>query len=122
MKLKQFGKDHWSTFAYAECCAVDYHGHLDNRRLRVNEEKRPIRSNGLGWEPKYGTFDKDGNIPDPSHDDIDCLDELEAEGLIEQIGTLLNPVVRLTEKGMEVATKLRQHKMNGGQFSTYILA
>lgn len=121
MKLEQFGKDHWSTFAYAECCCVDNRGRLDNRRLRINEGKRPIKSNGLGWDPRYGTMVKDGSIPDSAHDDIDCLDDLERAGLIEQIGTLINPVVKLTKRGMRVAAKLREHKATGGQFATFPL-
>ena len=62
MEIKIFGKDHWSTFAYVETCCVDNMGRLDIRRLRINEAKRPIRSNGLGWNPKYGTRIKDGSI------------------------------------------------------------
>lgn len=119
MEIEQFGKDHWSVFAYSECCCVDSNHRLDNRRLRVNEAKRPIRSNGLGWDGKYGTRVKQGGIPDSSHDDIDCLDDLEKAGLIEQIGTLINPAVRLTKKGMRIAAKLRQHKATGGQFATF---
>jgi len=117
--VAQFGKDHWSTFAYAETCCVDNRGRLDIRRLRVNESKRPIRSNGLGWQPSWGTRTKDGKIPDPTHDDIDCLDDLEREGLIEWIGTLINPAVKLTDKGKVVAAALRRHKADGGQFSTF---
>ena len=119
INTNDFGKDHWSTFAYAECCCVDNRGMLDNRRLRVNENKRPIRSNGHGWSPEYGTRLKGGLIPDPSHDDIDCLDDLESNGLIEQIGTLINPVVRITDKGAKMASLLRIHKSKGGQFSTF---
>jgi len=120
MELKQFGKDHWSTFAYAEYCCVDSRGMLDNRRLRINENKRPIRSrsNGLGWDPKYGTRAKNGSIPDPEHDDIDCLEDLEREGFIE-FGTLANLTVKLTDEGKVVAAALRSHKADGGQFSTF---
>jgi len=117
-ELKDFGKDHWSTFAYAEICAVDNHGRMDIRRLRVNETKRPIRSNGLGWNPEYGTRDKQGNIPDTAHDDIDCLDDLEHIGLLVT-GTLVNPTAVLTELGKKVAHELRVHKMNGGQFREF---
>ena len=121
MKLEQFGKDHWSTFAYAECCCVDDKGRLNNVRLRINRNKHPVGGHAYGnpsWKPEYGTRIKGGGIPDPDHDDIDCLDDLEEVGLLEQ-GTMVNPVVKLTEKGMEVAAKLRQHKANGGQFGTF---
>ncbi len=121
MEIKQFGKDHWSLLAYCECSCVDNHGKLDIRRLRINEEKRPIRSNGLGWEPSYGTRQKQGGIPDPNHDDWDCLEELEREGFLEIIGTMINPAVTITERGRIVTTTLRQHKMNGDQFATFEL-
>lgn len=118
MNIKQFGKDHWSTFAYAECCCVDNRGRLDNDRLRINGNKHPVRD-GSRWLPRYGTRVKEGNVPNPDHDDIDCLDDLEDAGLLEQIGTMSNPVVRLTDKGYKVAALLRKHKSNGGQFGTF---
>ena len=121
MKLEQFGKDHWSAFAYAECCCVDNGGGLDNMRLRINQSRHPVGGNPYGnpsWKPEYGTRVKGGDIPDENHDDIDCLDDLEKVGLIEQ-GTMVNPVVKLTKKGYEVAAQLRKHKANGGQFGTF---
>lgn len=122
MEVKDWGKDHWSLLAYVECCCVDNKGHLDNRRMSVNEVKRPIRSNGFGWNPKWATRIKDGSIPDPAYDDLDCLDDLEREGLLEQMGTMLYPVVKLTDKGLKVAAELRAHKARGGQFSTFCLS
>ena len=122
MELKDFGTDHWSTFAYAETCCVDNHSSLDLRRLRVNEVKRPIRSNGFGWKPENATRIKGGCIPDPDHDDIDCLDDLEKAGLLEWIGTLINPAIKLTEKGVKVTSQLRKPKSYGGQFGTFVPA
>jgi len=113
VKLEQFGKDHWSTFAYAETCCVDNNGEMDNRRLRINEFKRPLRSNGLGWSQKYGTMVKGGNIPDPEHDDWDCLEGLENLGLLI-IVSLVNALVVLTDERNRVAGLLRSHKANGG--------
>ena len=116
--LNDFGKDHWSTFAYAECCCVDLKGRLDLRRLRMNSNKRPV-GNGGTWQPSYGSFVKGER--DPEHDDWDCLEDLEAEGLIEMVGTMVNPAVTLTERGYEIAGLLRKHKANGGQFGTFEL-
>ncbi|KKN76882.1 hypothetical protein LCGC14_0365330 [marine sediment metagenome] len=119
MKVKEFGKDHWSVLAYVETCCVDNKGRVDVRRLRINEYKRPIRSNGLGWNPKYGTRIKGGSIPDPSHDDWDCLEDLEQEELLELIGTMINPVFKLTDRGLRVASELREYKAKGGQFAAF---
>lgn len=122
-ELKDFGKDHWSTFAYAETCCVDNHGRMSLARLRVNTTKRPI-GNGTGyshgheWDPAWGTRNKQGDIPDPAHDDIDCLDDLERIGLLVT-GTLVNPTAVLTELGKKVVAELRVHKMNGGQFREF---
>ncbi len=116
MKTEVFGKDHWSTFAYVETCCVENHGELENIRLRINNSRHPV---GRGWDPKYGTRVKNGSIPDPDHDDLDCLDDLEDAGLIEQIGTMINPTIRLTERGFAIAGSLRRHKANGGQFATF---
>ncbi len=120
MKLEEFGKDHWSTFAYAETCCVDSKGRLDSSRLRINGNKHPLMGgNGTAWNPIYGTRAKDGKIPCPDHDDWDCLEELEREDLIEIVGTMINPVVKLTGKGIIVAGDLRRHKANGEQFATF---
>lgn len=118
MKIEQFGKDHWSTFAYAETCAVDHGGRLELRRLRMNSNKRPVGNGGM-WLPSCGSYVKGKR--DPEHDDWDCLEDLEAEGLLEMIGTIINPAVKLTKKGYAVASSLRMHKANGGQFGTFEL-
>jgi hypothetical protein len=118
-ELKDFGTDHWSTFAYADTCAVDYNGNIDISKLRVNELKRPIKSNGCGWKPEWGTRNNKGVITDHDHDDIDCLDDLEAIGLLKT-GTLVNQYVALTELGLKVIAELRLHKSKGGQYRNFV--
>lgn len=123
MELEDFGKDHWSVFAYAECCCVDHGGQMEHIRLRINRNKRPLGGSHymghlLGWDTKYGTRIKDGSIPDPQHDDWDCLEDLEREGLLEII-SMVNAFIRLTDEGQKVAEELRRHKMNSEQFSTF---
>ena len=34
--MVQWGKDHWSVFAYLECCAVDNKGIINNQHMRCN--------------------------------------------------------------------------------------
>lgn len=120
MNIEHFGKDHWSTFAYAETCCVDDRGRLVNERLRINGNTHPVRD-GSRWQASYGTRIRGGGIC-PDHDDIDCLDDLEEAGLLEQVGTMINPVIRFTDEGQAVAAKLRAHKMNGGNFATFEVA
>jgi hypothetical protein len=127
----EFGKDHWSLFAYCETRAVDYRGVLDPAHLRLkNSVLRGMnyRSMTNEWKPEYGTrlkgfwnedSSKNAHLQLSDHDDLDCLDDLEAEGLIEHVGTGLHPAIVMTKKGREVASELREHKANGGMFANF---
>lgn len=129
--IEQFGKDHWSLFAYVETRAVDYKGFLDIVHLRT--KNTAIATTLLGqnfWKPEYGTrlkgYFKTDDTKDDSkllrnHDDHDCLDDLEAAGLLENVGTLVNPYAELTKEGRRVASLLREHKSKGGQFAEFTL-
>lgn len=122
--ISTWGKDHWSLLAYIETRCVDYNGNLDMKHLRVNSKKRGY-SNGTGlrssWQDSWGTQMKNGVISDTQHDDIDVLEELEAEGFITNNLTNLNPLISLMDKGFEAIGKLRKHKANGGSFSAFNL-
>lgn len=133
--VEQFGKDHWSLLAYVETCCVDGHrgvGTIDYRRLRCNPHTHPLLSGSLRgprmWKPEYGTrlrgYWREDHTTNTSmlildHDDIDCLDDLVDAGLIE-IDSLINGFVRMTSKGMRIASAIREHKVHGGQFATFV--
>jgi hypothetical protein len=143
ISVSQFGKDHWSMLAYVEHCCVngmDGFGRLDRRRLRCIPAKRPMLAAALasdiGWKLEYSTrlkgFSQFEGRDDPEkaiaagvqlrdHDDWDCLDDLEAAGLVE-IQSLVNGVVNMTKRGSAVAGQLRAHKASGGQFADFSLA
>lgn len=141
VQIEDFGKDHWSLFAYLECRCVDNNGTVNGAHLRHNPAKRPavvgsdtsgipFMAVGKGWEPSYGTrlkgFWKEGGGTDPSrqlpdHDDIDCMEDLEAAGLVKDHGSGINPCIRLTKEGSRVAGLLREHKANGGNFAEFEL-
>ena len=74
------------------------------------------------WEPTYGTRlhgTRTGRVPQiKTHDDWDCLDDLEAAGLVEVL-SLVNGFVRMTENGLKTAHALREHKARGGVFATF---
>lgn len=132
--ITQFGKDHWTTFAYAETCVVDQQP-LDKRRIRCNDNTHRIHAvnrnpypGDIGpWEPKDGTrlfgfFDKrDPQLQLPNHDDWDCLNDLEAAGLLEVMSEAIARVV-LTEEGHKAAAALRVHKSKGGNFAGFTYA
>ena len=134
IKIEQFGRDHWSLFAYIETRIVDYKGVLDKNHLRIKEEVDTAGRTFFGpsheWNPDWGTrlkgfaIDKnyqeiDSSLKLPNHDDLDCFDDLESEGLIENFGSGLNPAAKLTKKGIKIVSKLREHKANGGNFSNF---
>lgn len=129
--MSDFGKDHWSMFAYAECCAVDGK-QLEHCRMRINPDHHVsvgrVMLDSPTWEPPYGTrlkgFWKDDKTTDstkqlPEHDDWDCVDDLEAAGLLD-VGTYINPNVKLTDLGHKIASELRKHKASGGRFATFV--
>ncbi len=117
---EKFGKDHWSTFAYLETLAVDNKGRPDNHRMRCDLDRHPAMDHaysGIGGQ-KYPTILAGGDeLPD--HDDWDCIDDLEAAGFVEQGGTGIHPVFKLTETGYRVAAALRKHKAEGGNFASF---
>lgn len=121
---KDFGKDHWSLFAYIETRCVDHGGILDKLHLRIKNSvvKHPTN---MGWKPQYGTrlsgYFKDNSRQLKNHDDLDCFDDLEEAGYIENMGTGLNPACKMTKLGYKVALKLRQHKASGEHFATFII-
>jgi len=142
VKIEDFGKEHWSLFAYLEIRCVDHKGTVNGAHLRHNPAKRPavvgsdtrgisaLVAEGHSWKPGYGTrlkgFWKDEGGTDPSrqlpdHDDIDCMEDLEEAGLIKNEGSGLNPLIRMTKEGSRVAGLLREHKANGGQFAEFEL-
>ena len=129
---EKFGKDHWSTLAYAETCAVEG-SCLDKRRLRCNPNRHPMHNveailfasqDRPEWDAKYGTRlagffeNKDLKLRVGEHDDWDCLNDLEAAGLIEVISEA-NAYIVFTDLGLEVTAALRKHKANGGNFSNF---
>ena len=112
---KQFGKDHWSMFAYIECRCVDNGGILDRSHLRLDGRTYPTRLFG------YFENKENPNFTIISHNDLDCADDLEDIGFIKNIGSGMNRIYKLTKYGSEVAGRLRTHKTNGGMFSTFVL-
>jgi hypothetical protein len=119
--MKYWGKDHWSTLAYAGVRAVDHKGVLETQRMRCDNDRHPamaVNREVLG--KKYPTILKLGFLLE-DHDDWDCLDDAEHEGLIEIKGTGLQPIVQFTEKGKKVLALLQSHKMNGGRYSSFVL-
>lgn len=136
--IELWGQDHWSAFAYAETCVVDkanakgtpYTGKLDLDKLRCNSQRhgewlgRTHRMRGMtdGWKPEYGTrlkgFHLDKSRRLATHDDWDCLFDMERENLL----TVVDPrkgIIRFTPRGIALAAHVRDCKAQGYSFSTF---
>lgn len=84
---EDFGRDHWSTFAYVETRTVEYRGTIDHDHMRCHGNRHPIMLaaktfRGGGDGSRYPTILAGGRDL-PNHDDYDCLDDLIAAGLLE---------------------------------------
>lgn len=113
-----FGKDHWSTFAYLEVRCVDYGGVPGRDQMRCHTGRHPFLVGRAGDASRYPTRIK-GDATLTNHDDWDCASDLEAAGLIANIGTGVNPVFRMTEEGFRVALQLRKHRVAGGKLHDF---
>jgi len=125
--MERWGKDHWSTLAYLETLAVEHNGLAVPvcARMRTNEIRHPhLLGLGEGYmvgspgASKYPTILKEGKVE--GHDDWDCVDDAIEDGLVEDVGTGLNSAYKFTKLGKEVMAKLRQFKMDGGNFHSFI--
>lgn len=130
VKEQQFGKDHWSTLAFLETQIVDRTLPIDLRRMRVNDSKRGFSNGNMNifpsdksihkWIDEWSTELKDGSLSS-GHDDIDVVDDLEKFGYLNNNGTHINIIPKLTEKGLKVCNAIRKHKGEGGSFATFDL-
>lgn len=125
--MSRWGKDHWSTFAYVETLCVDSPdgmGIPNHQRVQTNYDRHPGLAVSIHGEnhdgARHGIRLAGGvEMPGPAYDEWDCIDDMEAEGLLANVGTGVNPAYRLTEKGMIVAGQLRAHKARGGRYADF---
>ena len=117
MPPRNFGRDHWSTFAYVETCCVDLEGRIELRKMRCNVRRHPQYIHG-NYSSKHPTRLR-GNVELHDHDDWDCLRDLWYAGFLKNIGTEINPRYEMRDLGHEVAGLLRKHKSYGGTFGDF---
>ena len=134
--MTEWGKDHWSTFAYIETCVVDRHGFVDSRRMRSTDERYPTRLRGFAQDPSRVVA---------GHSDWDCVADMIAAGLVAPAPGTTGEKGRLpfheyeararrfktasarneahqfalTEAGIAMAARLREHKARGGNFAGF---
>lgn len=108
---ERWGKDHMSTLLYIETRNVDGDGQPNRAQMRT--------ANG---RPRRGASDKDNPprmVDHPTvladgtrlqgHDDWDCVNDMEAAGVIDWQGTGTYPILRLTSIGWALAAAGRRH-------------
>jgi len=136
--IEKWGKDHFSLLGYVGCRVVDNQGTIDMDHMRVNQDRHLAAHTGRNtygqasdackWEPEHGTrlagfFEAKGKAKEafrlPDHDDIDCLDDLDAARLIVDHGSAMFPRITLTELGRRIEFQLREHKSKGGHFAGF---
>lgn len=110
--LSRWGKDHWSTLLYLETVVVDHDGRPKREKMRCDAEVHPVYAHIATG--KYPTRLNDG-VELAAHDDWNCVDDMEAAGLLTLGGTGLNPKVSLTEFGWQTVHRLRRHVADGGK-------
>lgn len=124
--VSAFGRDHASLLAHIEYICVNSagkgHGEIDSAKLRCNPETHPHKSRThrggtRGWEDAHGTRLKDGSVL-PKHDDWDCIEDMEAAGLVDLL-SYANGLIKLTEKGSATVARINKHKAGGGSFSDF---
>ena len=129
ISIDRWGKDHWSTLAYLETCAVDNRGLIDNRRMRthprLHRELVGITFGEIQDGSQYPTRLREGELE--KHDDWSCLEDMVANKLCRAFfrEKYDRPFggnesrVEFTELGLKVAAELRAYKASGGKFSDF---
>ena len=120
--ISEWGKDHWSTFAYIETRIVDYRGEPDREQMRCDPKIHPHYANTANRsfpDSRYPTLLKTRGVW--SHDDWSCLEDAVEAGLLIEKGTGLNPIYALTDYGKVVISKLREWKAAGNNFKDFTL-
>ena len=116
--IASFGKDHWSTFAYIETRCVNHRGVPAREHLRCIHGRHPLQAHEGGDASECPTRLK-GEVLLHNHDDWDCLDDLEREGLLANIGSTVNPQFKLSPIGHEISKQLRAHIANDGPLAAF---
>lgn len=119
--VAEFGREHWALFNRVASQVLSTPSHiatLERERMRCNDSTHS-RFLPLGYRPWHGSFGTSTKRETlPQHDDWDCLDDLEVEGLVEIENSTL-ATVSLTSQGREVFKKLNEYRSRGGSMAAF---
>lgn len=109
---EEWGEDHLTTLLYVETRCVDNRGIPKNEHMRCNPARHPAQAHS--GTPRHGGKFEGSRLlygaSEPDHDDWDCVDDMEAAGLLTNDGTGVNPLYRLTDAGWKEAHRLRRER------------
>ena len=122
--MENWGRDHMTTLLYLETRAVDARGVVGLDQMRCNPARHPglvgpISSRCAVAVGKNPTRLR-GGVEVAGHDDWDCFNDLQDEGLVIWTGTGTNPVVIVTPAGFALVSRLRQHRAAGKKIEEFI--
>ena len=124
---EQWGRDHWSALLYIETVCVDGQGIPGRQKVQCNANRHPglLHHSPITNQPQDGSTytirlkSAGHEIPGPDYDEWDCLEDAEAAGFIESLGTGINPRFRMTGLGNRAAHQFRAHKSQGGNLTNF---
>lgn len=138
VEMDMWGVDHWTLLRYLHARHLaarnDADPTIEYQRLRINPQNNNLQISSAwsgqqdSWSGSSGTRLKgfeddptavatlkhatDAGLQIPYHDDFDCIEEFEAEGLIDMISTA-NGVFRMTKAGTDLAERVERHLADG---------
>ena len=129
IEMERWGRDHWSLLAYIESRCVNGIGGIgtpEHVRIQTNLNRHPGMANyspvtggkidGSEWGIRLANGE---TLPGPDYDEWDCIDDLEIQGLILNIGTGINPSYSMMPFGKVVASKYRAFRASGGHVNDF---
>ena len=142
--VERWGVDHWTVLLYLEARAVastETPTLMEYARMRVNGRHHLVQHDARGWlgtieewTEKYGTrlagYDDDPTLTETPklavdnklqigyHDDVDCIEEIEAEEMIRIVSTAKG-TFEITDAGLAAAARVRAYKAKGGSLSKF---
>lgn len=105
--IDQWGRDHWTTYAYLGNRWLNHEGRINRENMRCNPRIHPHLAH-RGSTGKYPTQLK-GGAEVPDHDDWSCLEDAVSAGLLEEKGTGATPMYAFTALGWKVWHQLTEH-------------
>jgi hypothetical protein len=141
--ISRWGRDHWTLLRYLHSRHLAASGAdpvVEHQRLRINPERHNAQAisdwptQGSPWTSESGTRlkgyeDDPDSIVSPKaaqdaklqigyHDDIDCLEEIEAEGLLDILSTA-HGIYRMTPEGIALSRALETHLAAGSPLDRF---